>query len=186
MNENFLKSYDILIKHEGGYVNDPDDKGGETYKGIARKFNPDWKGWKIIDKSDKKNLDKNLELEELVKEFYKREYWDYFSLDEIPYPVCMEIFESAVNVGKGKATVFIQTACNVLNNDGKLYPDIPADGKFGKNTLETLKKAISTRGSRLVFNVLNILQGSYYIELMLMNKRNEKWVGWFSRIEILR
>lgn len=51
MNENFLKSYDILIKHEGGYVNDPDDKGGETYKGIARKFNPDWKGWKIIDKS---------------------------------------------------------------------------------------------------------------------------------------
>ena len=54
---NFIKSYEITCKHEGGYSFDPDDAGGETYKGISRRFNPQWSGWKIIDYSDKENLD---------------------------------------------------------------------------------------------------------------------------------
>ena len=35
---------------EGGYVNDPADRGGETHRGVARKFHPKWPGWKIVDK----------------------------------------------------------------------------------------------------------------------------------------
>ena len=37
------------MKHEGGYVFDPDDSGGETYKGVARKFHSKWEGWSKID-----------------------------------------------------------------------------------------------------------------------------------------
>ncbi len=37
------------LKHEGGYANNPNDKGGETYRGIGRKANPNWKGWGFID-----------------------------------------------------------------------------------------------------------------------------------------
>ena len=32
---------DIVIKHEGGYVNDPTDLGGETKYGITKRFYPD-------------------------------------------------------------------------------------------------------------------------------------------------
>ena len=46
---NFDIEFDKLIFTEGGYVNDPDDAGGETYLGISRKHNPKWDGWKKID-----------------------------------------------------------------------------------------------------------------------------------------
>ena len=47
-----MKFEDIFNKTmgiEGGYVDDPDDRGGETYKGISRKNHPAWEGWEIID-----------------------------------------------------------------------------------------------------------------------------------------
>lgn len=48
-----MASFDIyykrLAKDEGGYANDPDDNGGETYKGVARKSNPTWEGWPRVD-----------------------------------------------------------------------------------------------------------------------------------------
>lgn len=186
----FIDAYKKLIAHEGGYVNDKDDKGGETYKGIARNFNPNWKGWEIIDKYKAENklkeLNKSIELDQYVQEFYKKEYWDYFRLDEIPDPVAFEIFECAVNVGKIRATSFIQITANILNRNGQLYSDITVDGKFGDLTYNSLLKAIQTNGSRIVYNVLNILQGSYYIELMLKNPVYEKYIGWFSRVDIIK
>ena len=49
----FKAQYNELIKREGNYhsgvIGGKVDKGGETYRGIARKYNPDWAGWKIID-----------------------------------------------------------------------------------------------------------------------------------------
>ena len=46
---NFDIEFEKLILAEGGYVNDHDDAGGETYLGISRKNNPNWSGWKLID-----------------------------------------------------------------------------------------------------------------------------------------
>ena len=46
---NFNIEFEKLILAEGGYVNDSDDAGGETYLGISRKNNPNWSGWKLID-----------------------------------------------------------------------------------------------------------------------------------------
>ena len=42
-------SFQKVLSYEGGYVNDPDDPGGETYKGIARKMNSKWDGWVLVD-----------------------------------------------------------------------------------------------------------------------------------------
>ena len=51
---NFGDAFKKLSIKEGGYVNDKDDAGGETYKGISRRYNPTWQGWTMIDsyKSD--------------------------------------------------------------------------------------------------------------------------------------
>jgi len=50
----FRLSLKHILNHEGYYVNHPDDKGGETYAGITRKYNPDWYGWKYINEYKKK------------------------------------------------------------------------------------------------------------------------------------
>ena len=46
---NFQQAFQHTAAAEGGYSNNPKDKGGETYRGIARKYWPDWAGWIIVD-----------------------------------------------------------------------------------------------------------------------------------------
>jgi len=81
----FNIAYKISFVNEGGWVNDPNDLGGETYRGIARKFNPQWPGWKYIDSLKnsgviKKNwTDKTAD--EYAKAFYKSTHWDKMRLD---------------------------------------------------------------------------------------------------------
>ncbi|RYY16321.1 MAG: N-acetylmuramidase, partial [Cytophagaceae bacterium] len=45
----FAKYLPTLLANEGGYCHDPRDPGGETYRGIARTYNPSWPGWSAID-----------------------------------------------------------------------------------------------------------------------------------------
>ncbi len=51
----FDAAFEKTAAIEGGYVFDPDDAGGETYKGISRRFNPSWGGWDKIDEVKKAN-----------------------------------------------------------------------------------------------------------------------------------
>lgn len=112
----FKTALDKVLSREGGYVNDPDDKGGETYKGISRKYNPDWKGWRIIDNTKKEHpkdfkgyLNRNPELEKAVYDLYKDKYWDCFDLDEIPnQQVADIIFDTCVNQGAVAAIKFAE------------------------------------------------------------------------------
>ena len=112
--------FDKLILAEGGYVNDPDDAGGETYLGISRKNNPTWKGWKIIDEIKKKYGTKNItsilkkdsNLTESAKQLYKEKYWDCLELDDIPSQnIAHQLFDTCVNAGR---TTAINIAQQVL------------------------------------------------------------------------
>ncbi len=185
----FVNSYNKLINLEGGYVNDETDKGGETYKGISRNNFPNWLGWKIIDHAKssthfKQLLKADCNLEAHVQDFYHKEFWSKMKCDFVPDVIAVELFELSVNVGTPKATIILQTALNVLNNNEKKYSDIRTDALFGKITLATLRTCLDTTSNKLLFNVINILQGCFYIELMLNNPIYEKYIGWFNRVEL--
>jgi len=104
-----MADYKSAIKHvllsEGGYVNDPTDAGGETYKGISRKNWPGWVGWLIIDSEKKKNnfhkvLNSNELLTESVIKFYKMYFWDKVGGDMIASQTIANLLvDSAVNEG---------------------------------------------------------------------------------------
>lgn len=111
---NFEKAYKRLEKFEGGYVNDPDDRGGETYKGISRRYHADSPMWIIIDnlknnvstKELNRLLEENTKVQELVRKIYKNDYWDIFELDDCPnQKMANEIFDDAVNRGVGGACI---------------------------------------------------------------------------------
>jgi len=191
MSDAFLIALAKLLKYEGIYSNDPDDKGGETYRGISRNNFPNWIGWKFIDSAKDSPqfleiLKANLNLEILVREFYYENFWLKMNCDVLPDLIASELFELSVNVGIARTTIILQTALNILNNNQKLYSDIRTDGKFGSQTLATLQTSHSKNNFKRVFNVINILQGSFYIELMLNNPVYEKYIGFFDRVELIK
>lgn len=89
MRENFALGVWFVLKHEGGYVNDPDDPGGETKFGIAKRFHQD---------IDIKNL-----TEREAAEIYLTEYW-LPACDILAFPKDLVFFDTAVNMGKRAAS----------------------------------------------------------------------------------
>ena len=104
---NFDEAYQRTLKFEGGWVNDDNDSGKETYKGISRVYEKNWEGWKIVDAYKKKpNFPKNLEtdkkLQELVKSCYRKNYWNAIWGDKIRNQgVANDLYDAAVNMGVG-------------------------------------------------------------------------------------
>ena len=183
------EAYNNLAVIEGGYVNDKDDLGAETYRGISRKFHPNWEGWNIIDKYKKNALTKkqlNIELsqdeqlQELVKQFYYDNYWIKFNGDALPCIIAEELLEQAVLLGTWKtAGENLQKALNMLNKDGKLFPDLVVDGIVGPKTLDALSKI----PTRLVLKVLNYLEFGRFAESINKRPTNEKFLwGWLNRV----
>ncbi len=121
----FMKAISKILKSEGGYVNDPDDKGGETYKGISRKNNPNWIGWSYIDdikkyhpNTFKRILDVTPQLQKAVYDVYKEKYWNVLKLDDFNNQnIANEIFDTCVNCGKKAALNMIK---KVIINDVKV------------------------------------------------------------------
>lgn len=132
----FKKAINQLLKYEGGYVNDPEDSGGETFAGVSRRNNKNWEGWEIIDKykesinpiTEKSLFNKTLFADDKLMNFvysvYKKNYWDCFNLDNVPsYKIAYLIFDTCVNMGKTVAVKCMQETLNV-EIDGKFTKDL--------------------------------------------------------------
>ena len=158
MRETVLTSFDeiieITLEHEGGYVHDPKDLGGETNFGIAGRFYPD---------VDIKNLTK-----EGAKEIYKRDYWDKNRVESLPQNLWHIYFDMCVNMGKRTAVKVLQRAAV---NKGK---DIEVDGGLGPATLGAVKNVELAR--------VRAFRVKYYVDLVNKKPEQEKfYFGWFRR-----
>lgn len=106
MKENFDTAFAFMLSWEGGHSNDPDDPGGETYKGISRKKNPQWSGWQFVDKKDFVSAEREIE------HFYKMNYWHKCGCDNLPASFDVCVFDTAVNMGVSRAMLILATDCN--------------------------------------------------------------------------
>lgn len=98
----FDTAFDKLLGHEGGYVNNPEDPGGETNWGISKRSYP--------------HLDiKNLTRKE-AKAIYKKDFWDKIHADELPDGVAWQVFDFAVNSGVQTAIRYLQRAVGVADD----------------------------------------------------------------------
>jgi len=187
----FVPAYEKTMGHEGGYGNDPDDAGGETYKGISRRYNPTWEGWEIID-SMKSHADFPAILKQLpllqnsVHDFYKKYYWNSNKLDDVnSQAIADEMFDTAVNMGRSRAAKFLQESLNYLNRNEKLFDDLKVDGYIGSASLRALDYILDQNEEELLLKVLNVLQGNFYLNYMKENPVQEKFMrGWFNRVNL--
>lgn len=166
---------DEVLRLEGGYVNHPSDKGGETNWGItvatARAFG--YEG----------------PMADLARptafNIYLERFWTqpgFSKVDAISGAIAQEMFDTGVNMGPGVATKFLQRALNVLNNRGRDFPEIAVDGSLGRMTLYCLSEFLKRRGHRgevVLFRMLNGQQSVRYIELSERNQTQDDFqFGW--------
>jgi lysozyme family protein len=189
-NDAFSRAFAATMQHEGGYANVVGDKGGETYMGISRVYWPSWPGWPVIDdwRAERVNaLQRDTMLTEHVLAFYRAQFWDRLrgdELAELSIPIALEMFDTAVNMGVGRAVRFLQEALNMLNRGGRTYADIAVDGLIGRDTLNTLKRCLETQPGSRESNerlILNCLNGEQYIAYK-QNPQHEQFAGWFARV----
>ena len=127
MTSNFKKAFKEVIGIEGGYVNNSNDKGGETKYGISKRAYP--------------HLDiKKLTLKD-AEQIYYNDYWFNIKLDYIDnYAIQSELFDTAVNMGIYKAQTIFQQALNLMNRNQKNYKDLVVDGVIGNKTIQAYNK----------------------------------------------
>ena len=152
--KNFNEIIEKVLEHEGGYVNDPKDLGGETKYGITKRFYPD------VDI-------KNLTIEQ-AKEIYKKDYWDKNRVESLPQNLWHIYFDMCVNMGKRTAVKVLQRAAV---NKGK---GIEVDGGLGPMTIGALKGVELDR--------VRAFRVKYYVDLITARPEQEKFfLGWFRR-----
>jgi len=144
---NFDKAVQFVLKHEGGYVNDPQDAGGETKYGISKRAYP------------------SLKIKELTKDdaiaIYKRDYWDKLPSALHPSIHCV-LFDCAVNTGISRAVRILQTAV-------KTNPD----GQWGRLSQSALNK-MSVDDVLLKFTTERIM---FYSSLSNFGRFGKGWVN---------
>ena len=124
----FTQAFQLMISHEGGYGNDPDDPGGETYKGVARKIFSKWDGWTKVDILKRQtgfpaNLDKDPELQQNISDFYRVTFWDKINGDQIAnQEIANSIFDFGVNAGVGTSASLAQMVVGA-KSDGVIGPN---------------------------------------------------------------
>ena len=124
MISNWDKSLALVLKSEGGYVNNPADPGGMTNLGVTKNVWEEWVGHPIDEKIMRELTP------ERVAPLYKRKYWDACNCDNLPLGIDYLVFDFAVNAGVGRSAKTLQTAIGCV-----------PDGVIGVNTMAAINKA---------------------------------------------
>ena len=124
MIENFDACFDLMLAHEGGYVDHPKDPGGRTNLGVTQRVWEEWLGRPVSEKEMRALTPA------MVKPLYKRKYWDAVRADDLVAGVDYCVFDVAVNSGPGRAIKLLQSCVGAT-----------PDGGFGSITMALTKKA---------------------------------------------
>lgn len=156
---NFEKAVTVVLAHEGGWVNNPADPGGETKYGISKRSYPN---------EDIKNL-----TIARAKQIYFADFWSPYKYDGIVSDAfATKLFDTAVNVGPKRAFRFMQQA---LNTFGK---GLVVDGIFGNGSLA----AINSVDNSVLLNVYRGIQAEYYKGLVAADPSKSVFLrGWLIR-----
>ena len=112
MNSNWQKSFELMLKSEGGFVNHPSDPGGMTNLGVTKATWENWVG-RESDEAEMRSL-----TPEKVEPLYKKKFFDAVRGDELPVGLDYLLFDFAVNAGAGRAIKTLQSAVGVTPDGG--------------------------------------------------------------------
>lgn len=154
MKENFSTCLDMLLKHEGGFVDHPRDPGGMTNLGVTLAVYEDYLG-RDVSEDEMRSL-----TPEDVAPVYKQNYWDRVKGDELPSGVDWSVFDWAVNSGPSRASKALQ---RIVGS----YPD----GAIGPNTLTKIFDA----DVHVILNNMHKSRQEFYESLKTFDTFGKGW-----------
>lgn len=170
---------DDTIGKEGGYVDHPDDRGGATRWGITQ----------AVARANGYTGEMRVLPRAKAVEIYRSQYAikpGFAAVAEIMPTIGAELFDTGVNMGPARPSMWLQEWLNALNAGGTLWPDIAEDGRIGPGTLAALKAYKARRGAegeRRLLAALNGDQAVRYKQIARANASQEAFVyGWLGRV----
>lgn len=181
------------VNVEAGYVNNPNDLGKETKCGVTAATAAEYKdklvklfGWngKMFDLTP-----------EMAIWIFEQGWWNRLCLDEIAavHPFLADrMFDFGINAGRSRGALALQEQLNVLNRQGKDYPDIKPDGAIssGGATIKALNAFVKVRGNDGVLVLVDALcdyQSAHYRTISEQRQANEEFTyGWYQRVRQAR
>lgn len=148
---NFDEAFHRLMGHEGGYVNHPDDPGGETNWGITKRVAVEH-GYT----GDMKKLTRDV-----ARGIAKVAYWDRVRADQVDPAIAFQLMDAAFNHGIGNAARFLQRAVGVAD-----------DGNIGPRTISYVN-AMSVPDVLMRFNAERL---DFYTKLSTWDTFGKGWV----------
>lgn len=176
------------LAHEGGYSNNPNDKGGETFCGISRKYWPEWSGWAILDGARESGVSiesfskrTSVFVDMHVSPFYRHNFWLPIHGDEIEsQEIADMVFDCSVNPNPKAAVTFAQTAHNKIFKESKYIIDV--DGIFGADTLHALNSIEHPDHIGWFVDAMDGQRKKYYLKSIQRRHENAVFAGgWADR-----
>ena len=172
----FDLALDFVLKWEGGYVNNPADKGGETNLGVTANA--------LRVAQDKGIVDKSLTVRDLtratVAPIYLDLYWTPSHCPMMSYDLAVTVFDSAVNHGVKSAIRLMQRGLNALGSH------LSEDGIWGRNTEAELTLALAYYPVGAALATIK-KRDEYYDSIVRSNPSQKVFLqGWRNRINALR
>lgn len=124
MTQNFRDCLELVLKHEGGFVNHPKDPGGMTNLGVTKRVWEEWVGHEVDEKAMRALTPA------FVAPMYEMRYWRASYCEKLPRGLDLLVFTMAVNAGSGRSVKILQDAIGVV-----------ADGVIGPNTMARINEA---------------------------------------------
>lgn len=157
----FIEALDFLLAREGGYVNHPDDPGGETNLGISKRSYP--------------NEDIRRMTRERAAFIYHRDYWLPNRCGDMPRWIALPMFDFAVNAPASSARIALQRVVYA-------HPD----GKLGPKSMDAIKAAVSCHGEREIGLQFIDARLVRYIRRVQNGRSSPKFLlGWTRRLHHL-
>jgi lysozyme family protein len=168
----FETAVEVVLKHEGGYVNNPSDPGGETNMGISRRSYPD---------EDIKGM-----TEERAKQIYQRDFWLAGRFGEIQnQALATKIFDLSATMGVHRAVKLIQTAITYTSDVELKFEAgrpgvIACDGIMGPITLTYINNSDPAK----LLDLLKREARAYYENVAINNPQEAEFLpGWLERAD---
>ena len=128
----FKECLDLVLKSEGGWVNNPKDPGGETNLGVTKAVWEEYVGHPV---TTMKNL-----TPELVAPLYEQKYWRPCYAEVLPRGLDYLCFSFGVNAGCGRSVKVLQTSLGLVP-DGIIGPRVRE--KISQSNIADLIKGFS-------------------------------------------